>query len=533
MKGGEKYNFFCRPVPLIVALVVLLQTSCTRRFDEINTDTGKLTADQYTAEYSLTRAQLEYTGNSDYSYETWRVNIIYCGMMMQQLANTSWYAGDKYIQHDGWSSAYFDVAFKDQVKYVVDLLKASQPHEELSNLYQAGRIMRVLVVHRLTDLYGDIPYTEAGLGYYGRIFTPRYDDQQSIYLNMLQELDEAAQLLDPAKPAPGNGDLIYRAAPDALPKWKKLAYSLMLRLGMRLVKVNEPLAKHWVEKAYAGGVMNAVGDNAYIKHSASGGRTTVNRNSNILGGEWNATGWDRSGNAKREVFLSKTLIDFLQTKHDPRLPWMAQLRGDGNTDPDRQQGLPNGYDQNGGLTDISKRPDYPGSLDGYSTIRGDVWLKLDAPTLLVSYAQCELLLAEAALRGWQVGESAATHYNNGVTAAMRQLSLYEPSAVIGDATIAEYLSENPFTGANGMEQINQQYWLCCFLDWYEAWANWRRTDYPQLVPVNYVGNATGGQIPRRMLYPSSEAAVNEANYLAAISRQGPNTFLTRVWWDKY
>jgi hypothetical protein len=83
-----------------------------------------------------------------------------------------------------------------------------------------------------------------------------------------------------------------------------------------------------------------------------------------------------------------------------------------------------------------------------------------------------------------------------------------------------------------MEQINQQYWLCCFLDWYEAWANWRRTDYPQLVPVNYVGNATGGQIPRRMLYPSSEAAVNEANYLAAISRQGPNTFLSRVWWDK-
>ncbi len=145
---------------------------------------------------------------------------------------------------------------------------------------------------------------------------------------MLQELNEAAQLLDPAKPAPGNGDLIYRAAPDALLKWKKLAYSLMLRLGMRLVKVNEQLARQWVEKAYAGGVMNAVGDNAYIKHSTSGGRTTVNRNSNILGGEWNATGWDRSGNAKREVFLSKTFIDFLYTNHDPRLPWMAQLRGD-------------------------------------------------------------------------------------------------------------------------------------------------------------------------------------------------------------
>lgn len=516
----------------MVVLMGIVMAACTKNFEEINTDTDKLSADQYKAEYSLTRAQLEYTGNSDYSYETWRVNIIYCGMMMQQLANTSWYSGDKYMQQDGWSASYFEVAFRDQLKYVIDLLKSTETHPELNNLFQVGRIMRVMVVHRLTDLYGDIPYTEAGLGYYGRIFTPRYDKQEDIYSNMLEELEQAAQAIDITQPALGKADLIFNGAPDAWQKWRKLAYSLMLRLGMRLVKADELRARYWVEKAYAGGLMNAVGDNAYVKHSSSGGRTTVNRNSNILGGEWNATGWDRSANAKREVFLSNTLVRFLHHQQDPRLFWLAQLRSNGNIDPALQIGMPNGYDQNGGATDISTAPGYPGSIEGYSTIRGDVWLKLDAPTVLVSYAQCELLLAEAAMRGWSVGVSASTHYYNGVAAAMRQLALYEPTAIISDVAIAEYFSHHPFTGATAMEQINQQYWLSCFLDWYETWANWRRSGYPALVPVNYTGNATGGQIPRRMLYPSSEASVNEINYLAAINRQGPNTFLTRVWWDK-
>jgi hypothetical protein len=83
-----------------------------------------------------------------------------------------------------------------------------------------------------------------------------------------------------------------------------------------------------------------------------------------------------------------------------------------------------------------------------------------------------------------------------------------------------------------MPSIQRQYWIACFLDWYEAWSNWRRTELPELVPVNYPGNATNGRIPRRMLYPASELSSNPNHYAEAILRQGPNDFMTRVGWDQ-
>lgn len=525
MKTWSKWN------TVIVALVIVLP-ACTRNFEDVNTDTNKVKADRYVAEYDLTRAQMEYTGNSDFSYEVWRVNIIYCGMMMQQLANASWYAGDKYLRNDGWASSYFDVAYKDQVKYIVDLLELTRNQTTMHNLHQVARIMKVMIFQRLTDLYGEIPYTEAGLGYYGRIFSPRYDTQEIIYGDLLKELDQAALSLDLSKDRPGKGDLIYGQDDDNIRKWKKLAYTMMLRLGMRLTKVDPGAARVWVEKAYAGGLMSSNEDNALIMHDLSGGRTTVNRNSNILGGEWNATGWDRTANAKSEVFLSQTFVDYLKENNDPRLRYLSLIRANGNTNPALQLGMPNGYDQNRGTQDIAAAPRYPGSLEYYSTIRGDVWLKLTGPTELVTYAQSELLLAEAAYRGWNVGEAAAAHYANGVRAAMKQLTQYDAGAAITDDIIANYLLAHPFNTATALEQINTQYWAACFLDWYEAWSNWRRSGYPVLSPVNYPGNDTGGEIPRRMLYPASETASNAVNLSEAIQRQGTNVFMTRVWWDK-
>ncbi|HYH14822.1 MAG TPA: SusD/RagB family nutrient-binding outer membrane lipoprotein, partial [Flavisolibacter sp.] len=162
----------------------------------------------------------------------------------------------------------------------------------------------------------------------------------------------------------------------------------------------------------------------------------------------------------------------------------------------------------------------------------DIFLRLDGPTFLVTYAQTELLLAEAAKRGWSVGTDAATHYRNGVRAAMEQLSQYNSSASISSSQIDAYLAAHPYNDANAFEQINTQYWAASFLDWYEVWSNWRRSGYPNLTPVNYPGNATGGQIPRRMTYSTSESSANAANFQEAINRQGANNFTTRVWWDK-
>jgi hypothetical protein len=103
---------------------------------------------------------------------------------------------------------------------------------------------------------------------------------------------------------------------------------------------------------------------------------------------------------------------------------------------------------------------------------------------------------------------------------------------VPSAAIDAYLAAHPYVDATGYDMINTQYWAASFLDWYEAWANWRRSGFPVLTPVNYPGNATNGQIPRRMLYPASESSANGGNYQQAISRQGANAFTTKVWWDK-
>jgi len=517
---------------VFICSVSLLVVGCTKDFEELNRDKNQVTAAVYNPALSLTKAQLEYSGNSDFSYDTWRVNIIYSSTMIQQISSPSYYAGDKYTQNDAWSTALFDVAYQDQVKYIVDMMELVKNNPNLANLYQIGRIMRALIFHRVTDVYGDIPYSEAGFGYYNRTFTPKYDAQQSIYMDMLKELDEAAKALDANKTKPGTQDLIYgkTGIADQIGSWKKLAYSLMLRLGMRLTKVDAAAAKTWVEKAYAGGVMSSNLDNAYILHQDAG-RPTVNRNSNIFFGE----NKDISAGA---AFLSKTFVDFLKTNNDPRLQWMSQVKGavanqiTGSTNPVDQIGLPNGKDRAGGANDVSTDPNYPGSINNYSTIRPDILLRLNGPTFFVTYAQTELLLAEAAQRGWSVGANAQTHYNNGVTAAMKQLIQYNATAIVDDAAITAYLTAHPYNAATGMTQINTQYWVASFLDWYEAWANWRRTAIPALTPVNYPGNVTGGQIPRRMLYPAAESSANGANLQEAITRQGPNTFMTRVWWDK-
>ncbi len=96
--------------------------------------------------------------------------------MMQQLANNSWYSGDKYIENLGWQSSYFDVAFRDQLKYATDIIINTKGKPNLVTLYNAARIMRVLIAHRLTDIYGDIPYSDAGFGSLGdaKYLNPKY-----------------------------------------------------------------------------------------------------------------------------------------------------------------------------------------------------------------------------------------------------------------------------------------------------------------------------------------------------------------------
>jgi hypothetical protein len=376
-------------------------------------------------------------------------------------------------------------------------------------------------------LYGDIPYSDAARALTEKNYAPKYDPQSEIYNDLLSELEESINAFDASQPTFGNADLIYGGD---ISKWKKFAYSLMLRLGMRLTEVDSENAKEWVQKAITGGVIVEDADIATIAYVD--GSQTASRNfisSGLLSTDYVTPGGDNVEGGK----LAKTLIDHLKNTSDPRLnvisivwvPSGSTFVADTSTA--LQQGMPNAAFNS-----------LPGNFNTYSEPNPNTVLKYNAPLLVFTNAEVHLLLAEAALRGWYLASTAAESYAKAVTAGMKQWSLFGSAGVISNAKITKYLDANPYNAAatfdEQMEQIQTQKWTTLFLeDEYEIFSTWRRTGYPNLTPTNYPGNLTGGKIPTRFVIPDSEGIYNTANFNEAVSRQGgTNTLSSLVWWDK-
>lgn len=248
------------------------------------------------------------------------------------------------------------------------------------------------------------------------------------------------------------------------------------------------------------------------------------------------------------------MIDYLKSSNDPRLGKIAEVPAAGlaanqsitvagDATPANQLGLPNGYDMNGGATDISKSAGYPGGtgtgadvtpIGKYSRPTG-IYRSRSGPIFVLTYAQTELLLAEAVTRGFAVGGTAAAHYKNGLSAGIQSVGKYGAAAVIDAATADAYAAAHPLDAANALKQINEQYWATTGIqfNFVEAWSNWKRSGFPVLTPINYVGNFSNGTIPRRQPYPTTEATQNSANYKDAIGRlSSGDNWVSRVWWDK-
>jgi len=450
------------------------------------------------------------------------------------LTTVEWY-GDKYLWRAGYYDRFYQNAYRTELRELMQVLDATRDNPDLINQYSIARIWRVEILHRVTDLYGDVPYFEAGLGYLEGIYKPKYDRQPDIYADMLKELEEAATSLDASKASYSSADFLYNGDVD---KWRKYAYSMMLRLGMRLTKVDAALAESWVTKAIAGGVMQNNEDIAYLRHTSQT-NTNWNTISQVLqGGE----GVPLSAKGKGIMKMNKTFIDYLKATSDPRISFYATL-WQGNADvtqvdqhsaPELQQGLPGGNDQ---ITIKNAIPEWTSDmLANYSEPNLHTVAHLETPSIFQSYAEVQFLLAEAALRGWTSGDT-KTYYENAVRAAFAMQSIFPnaPSAGQSDADATSYLAANPYQAGDfnqQMQQIHTQFWVSLFGCNMEVYANWRRTGYPALTPYNFPANETGGVIPRRSRYPTIETSLNTVNYTAAVAQQGPDLFTTRVWWDK-
>ncbi|UOR06103.1 SusD/RagB family nutrient-binding outer membrane lipoprotein [Hymenobacter aerilatus] len=531
-----------KPFLFIALTAALWSTSCSEdRFDDVNTNPNAASANNLNPNYLLTDGQLGYA-NTGYA------QLLYQAPAIQALASTFNYYGngDKYVNAGGFGG-YQALTFNNGYTALSRLEQAirvanTQSPERFANVIAISNIMKVMIYQRLTDTYGDIPYSEALKAEDG-ITAPAYDKQENIYPALLTQLESAINSLDTSAPL-ATGDLLYGGN---VAQWKKLGYSLMVRVAMRMTKVNPTLARTWTEKAVAGGTMTATTDNAIAQTDASQGDTQNATSGALL-----------TTDDFREVKWSKTLIDYLRTNSDPRLGVIAEIpqAGEknnanqgltGNTNPAVQRGLPNGYDLANGDFDIRKRADYPGPtgaagdiapLGNYSRPRVNVYVKRNAPNFLLTYAETEFLLAEAATRGWNVGGTAATHYANGLRSAMESLAQMDAAATVPTATITAYVAANPLNTTSttaSYKQINEQYWLetSTTFNFIEGWFNWRRSGYPVLTPVNYPGNVTNATIPRRLPYPAAEISNNPAGYRSGVaSLNGGDLLTSRVWWDR-
>ncbi|WP_369804183.1 SusD/RagB family nutrient-binding outer membrane lipoprotein [Siphonobacter sp. SORGH_AS_0500] len=149
--------------------------------------------------------------------------------------------------------------------------------------------------------------------------------------------------------------------------------------------------------------------------------------------------------------------------------------------------LPNGYDLTGGATDITKSPNYPGGTGsgadatpiGKYSRPTSVFRNQSGPLFVLTYAETELLLAEAATRGYSVTGSAATHYKNAVSAGLQSLAKFGTATTISAATADAYATAHPLVTSTALKQINEQYWATTSIlqNFIEAWSNWRRSGY--------------------------------------------------------
>src|SRR5690606_33684319 len=398
-----------------------------------------------------------------------------------------------------------------------------------SNLYYMSRILHSFGAMVLTDSYGDIPYTAAGKGFIEGEVTPAYDSQESIYLDILNELEQAVSGLS-GQNRIETGDIFYNGDVE---KWKKLGNSLMLRAAMRHTKVNPDRAREWAIKAIQGGVMESNDDNWVIFHDFN--------YANAVGNTLNAT-------EANNYYLAAPFEQYLSEMDDPRLGSIAvrfigaQNGPDQNNalagnppahvtvsrNPEDQMGFPMGYD-NASIAEVVNQRGLS-SFYEFSQVDRTRMARRDAPVYLVSYSQTLLLIAEAALRGWVTGDVAQL-YGDAITANMEQMADYGPDTAIPASAIDAYLKAHPLDMDHAMEAINTQYWVSSFLNGPEAFANFRRSGYPDLEPNPYPGGEINGDFIRRLSYPDSEFSVNNDNVQQAVARQGPDNLDTRVWWD--
>ncbi|PVD52493.1 hypothetical protein DC498_10335 [Terrimonas sp.] len=516
---------------------VLILSSCNK-FGDMNIDPTK--SSNLDPAIEVAYCQQKFSGDMSVQEVT---GLILC-MPLAQHFGGGWanQYGQFYQKQQAYMSTLWQNSYTADVKNINDAVLRTAGTDS-KNLNAIARIMKVYVFARLTDLYGDIPYTEAAAG---GITHPVYDRQEDIYHDFFLQLDTAiSQFAGGTDPL--TNDIFYGGD---INKWKKFGSSLRLRLAMRVSKRNEAFAREQIIKAYADGLMLSNDDICVTLHDDNF-NTYANYTGNALSSAIRQTG-SPVNNGYR---LHSSLINQLKLTNDPRLFVFGKNYWDnapGATFENRID-ITNEVRAQVGTVGVGPTSfiweDWMNTITIIHPVAGTIqvgnneqkvqlaayMMENDAPFLHLTYAETEFLLAEATKRfNLDLGGTVAEHYTKGLRAACRQLTLYKNAPVITEEAINQFVADNPLQPDKELEQIGTQLWINFFLNGPEAYASLRRTGFPRLPsgfrPDGYSDSET---MPRRLEYPQLEKALNLSNVQEAMKRypSGTDSWNDRMWWD--
>mgnify|MGYP003082562917 FL=1 len=437
-----------------------------------------------------------------------------------------------YFLKDGWVASSYTESYSTVVPLWQDL--KGKTETQFPEVFALAQILKISAWHKATDMFGPIPYKEAGKG----LITVPYDSQEEVYKAMFKELSDAIEVLTKyadngnSKLLP-NADAVY--AGD-VHKWVVYANSLMLRLAMRVYYADAALSKKYALQAvnHSYGVMKTKDDEAKMERGAS---LEFKNNLDVLINQYN------------ECRMGSSMLAYLGGYQDPRLPkyfntsTVSQAVTVGTYG--KYSGVPTGHDvsSNDAFKD-SSRPAITSTTPTY-------WMRA---------SEVYFLLAEAALHGFAVGGTAESLYEKGIEMSFEEngiassevadymssglkpsaysFHLTNPSVNVDVPAVTEATTAWSGTDEEKLEKIMIQKWIALYPNGQEAWTEYRRTGYPKLHSV--VTNYSNGEIDsevgiRRMRFPTNKSTSAEdiANLESArkLLRGGLDKAGTRLWWD--
>jgi len=516
-------------LPVLLCGCLAFMSSCTDGFDEMNTTSTGITKSQVLPNSLLVRNMWKGI-SADYQ----RNYNLYDDLYAHYFADgTTWWSTDNYAYNDGWAKCGWEAFYTERQKEYLDVNDICGDKASYVNMKAINDVWNIILWLRLVDRWGDVPYKDSEGNYATAKATPiAFNSQKDIYEDMLARLDKDGSSITSADGQydPAADDLIYGGNTN-IAKWKKLAYSLMLRLAVRVSKVDASVAQTYAAKAIAGGVMTSNDDNARIQCDDS---------------RWNDY-YGRIVYDWQQASMSSDFMDVLTGSksgyalgvQDPRLPLWFTPGGKGYA------GIANGIDPSGSFFTTFKYSDYAEinirTAKGFFYTNRDDITKSHLAYPLMDYSEVCFLQAEAALRGLISGD-VETYYQNGISASIKTVAKTSGVDLASDA-ISNYLAAVPKTTSASSKEaklrlICTQEWVALFPNSQEAWTLLRRTGYPDFLVypqfINGSGLVSSGNWVQRLSYPNSEYE-NDADFIPSDYKSSSSKYAKReqygLWWS--